>query len=129
MEDAAHNQLSRRERQIMQALYRLGKATVAEVQEALPDPPGYSAVRALLRILEEKGYVRHAQDGARYIYEPRVSRTRARRSVLKGILHDFFKGSREELLAALLDESAGDLTPEELDRLSELIKRAKKEGR
>lgn len=129
MDDTSQHQLSRRERQIMQVLYRLGKATVAEVQEALPDPPGYSAVRALLRILEEKGYIRHQQDGARYIYEPRVSRSRARRSLLKSVLHDFFKGSREELLAALLDESAGDLTPEELDRLSELIKRARKEGR
>ncbi len=128
MEDIAQP-LSRRERQIMQALYRLGKGTVAEVLEALPDPPSYSAVRALLRILEEKGYLRHSQDGARYVYEPRVPKTKARRSALTNILHNFFKGSREELLAALLDESAGDLAPDELDRLAVLIDRARKEGR
>ncbi len=128
MEDIAQP-LSRRERQIMQALYRLGKGTVAEVLEALPDPPSYSAVRALLRILEEKGYLRHSQDGARYVYEPRIAKTKARRSALSSILQNFFKGSREELLAALLDESAGDLAPDELDRLAELIDRARKEGR
>ncbi len=128
MEDIAQP-LSRRERQIMQALYRLGKGTVAEVLEAIPDPPSYSAVRALLRILEEKEFVRHSQDGARYVYEPRVPKTKARRSALSNILHNFFKGSREELLAALLDESTEDLSPEELDRLAGLIERARKEGR
>jgi predicted transcriptional regulator len=128
-EDTSQARLSRRERQIMQVLYRRGRATAAEVLESMPDPPGYSAVRALLRILEEKGFIKHKQDGARYVYEPCVPREKARHPALRALLNDLFEGSREKLLAALLDERAGDLTPEELDKLSKLIERARGEGR
>ncbi len=113
----------------MQVLYRQGKATAAEVLEGLPDPPSYSAIRTLLRILETKGFIRHTQDGARYVYQPSVAREKAGSSALRTLLNDLFEGSREKLLAALLDERAGDLTPEELDKLSGLIDRARGEGR
>lgn len=129
MDDTSQARFSRRERQIMQVLYRRGKATAAEVLEGMPDPPSYSAVRTLLRILEEKGFIKHTQDGARYVYQPRVPREKARHSALSTLLNDLFEGSREKLLAALLDKRAGDLTPEELDRLSTLIQRARGEGR
>jgi predicted transcriptional regulator len=129
MDDTSQARLSRRERQIMQVLYRHGKATAAEVLEGLPDPPSYSAVRALLRILEEKGFIKHGQDGARYVYQPRVPREKARHSALSTLLNDLFEGSREKLLAALLDKRAGHLTPEELEKLSALIDRARGEGR
>lgn len=121
--------LSRRERQIMEVLYREGRATASEVLERLPDPPGYSAVRALLRILEEKGQVRHAADGNRYVYEPRLSRDRAGRPALAGVLETFFDGSAEKAVAALLDLSRHELTDADLDRLSELIEQARLEGR
>jgi predicted transcriptional regulator len=129
MPDLLPDRLSRRERQIMELLYRLGRASATEVREALPDPPSYSAVRALLRILEDKGYLSHRQDGSRYIYAPSVPRQKAQRSALRGVLHNFFEGSREKLLAALLDGSAGRLSAEELDSFSDLIERARKEGR
>lgn len=122
-------ELSRRERQIVEALYRLGQGTVSEVRGAIADPPSYSAVRTLLGILERKGHIRHKQDGARYVYEPCVSRDKARRSALRRIVHNFFEGSRAQLVSALLDGGAGKLTPEELDSFSELIERARKEGR
>ena len=121
--------LSRRERQIMEALYREGRATASEVLERLPDPPGYSAVRALLRILENKGHVRHAADGNRYVYEPRLPRERAGRPALAGVLETFFDGSAEKAVAALLDLSRHDLTNADLDRLSALIEQARLEGR
>ena len=121
--------LSRRERQILEVLYRMGRASVGAVREALPDPPSYSAVRALLRILEEKGHVRHVQDGPRYIYLPSIPRDRARRSAMKQLLNTFFEGSAEQAVAALLDMSASELSNEELARLSELIEQARKEGR
>jgi BlaI family penicillinase repressor len=121
--------LSRRERQIMELLYRLGPASAAEVRAALPDPPSYSAVRALLRILEDKTRVFHRQDGARYVYVPSVPRQKAQRSALRSVMHNFFEGSREKLLAALLDGSAGKLSPEELESFSDLVERARKEGR
>jgi predicted transcriptional regulator len=121
--------LSRRERQIMDILYRLGQATAAEVRESLPDPPSYSAVRAHLRILEEKGHVRHEADGPRYVFAPTVPRETARRSALRGLLRNFFEGSREEMVATLLDVSAKDLSDEELERLAILIEQARKEGR
>ena len=121
--------LSRRERQIMDILYRDGRATAAEVQEKLPDPPSYSAVRAMLRVLEEKGHIRHKQAGARYIFVPIVPRDSARKSALRHLLKTFFSGSREEMVAALLDDGATRLPKEELDRLAELIEQAKKEGR
>ena len=129
MDDANHNHLSRRERQIMDALYRRGKATAMEVLEELPDPPSCTAIRTLLRILEDKGHIRHTQEGARDVYAPPVSRERARRSVLDNVVRNFFDGSREKLMAALLDGGAGKLSPEEIENFSELIERAKKEGR
>lgn len=121
--------LSRRERQIMDILYKEGRATAAEVLERMPDPPSYSAVRAMLRILEEKGHVSHKQDGPRYIFVPTVGRDTARRSALRHLLQTFFDNSTEKAMAALLDESQDKLSSEELDRLSLLIAQAKKEGR
>lgn len=121
--------LSRRERQILDILYAQGRATAAEIQTALPDPPSYSAVRALLRVLEDKGHVRHQADGPRYIYMPRVSRDKARRSALKHLVETFFSGSEADAAAALLDPSASTLSREELDRIESLIVRAKKDNR
>ena len=123
------NALSRRERQIMDIIYRRGQATATEVLENLPDPPGYSAVRALLRVLEEKGHLRHTLDGQRYVYSPTVARERARRSALRGVLQTFFGGSAEEAVAALLDISQERLSDDELKRMEDLIKQARKEGR
>lgn len=119
--------LSRRERQILDILYAKGTATVADVQAALPDPPSYSAVRALLRILEEKGHARHESQGTRYVYLPVVPRERARNSALSRIVKTFFDGSAAQAAAALVD--SGSLSDEELTRLSMLIERARKEGR
>ena len=124
---AGATQLSRRERQIMDVIYRLGRATAAEVLERLPDPPSYSAVRAMLRVLEEKGHVRHEQDGQRYVYLPTVAREKARKSALAHLVKTFFDGSVERAVTALLD-SGGRLTDEEYDRLARLIKRARSEG-
>jgi len=121
-------ELSRRERQIMDFLYRQGRATAAEVQANLPDPPGYSAVRAMLRVLEQKGHARHEQDGPRYVYVPRVARDRAKRSALRHVVRTFFDGSREQLVAALLDDRSTQLSEDELDRLARLIDRARQEG-
>ncbi|MGK2960912.1 MAG: BlaI/MecI/CopY family transcriptional regulator [Gemmatimonadaceae bacterium] len=121
--------LSRRERQIMDILYRLGSATAAEVKENLPDAPGYSAVRALLRILEEKGHLKHAYDGPRYVYAPVVSRPAAQKSALKQIVKTFFDGSPSNAVAALLDMSASDLSDTELEQLARLVENAKREGR
>lgn len=125
---SAHRDLSRRERQILDILYRNGRATAAEVQAALPEPPSYSAVRALLRILEDKGHVRHEQDGPRYIYLPTVARDNAKRSALRHILQTFFDGSAEQAISALLDESSAKLSSAELDRLARLIDGARKSG-
>ncbi|HEY2798233.1 MAG TPA: BlaI/MecI/CopY family transcriptional regulator [Thermoanaerobaculia bacterium] len=121
--------LSRRERQIMDVLYRDRQATSAEVLAALPDPPSYSAVRAMLRILETKGHVRHVLDGTRYVYTPTVARERAGRPALAGVLETFFDGSTEKAVAALLELSPAGLSDEELDRLSHLIEQARLEGR
>lgn len=121
-------QLSRRERQIMDVVYRRGKATAADVREEMPDPPSYSAVRAMLRILEEKGHVRHEPDGPRYVYLPTVGRERAKRSALRHLVNTFFEGSAEQVIAALLDVSAADMSDAELSRLSALIANARKEG-
>lgn len=122
-------QLSRRERQIMDVLYREGRVTAAEVLEQLPDPPSYSAVRAMLRVLEEKGHVKHEQDGPRYIYLPTVPREKARRSALRHLVSTFFDGSTEATVAALLDLSDSKISDAELQRLSKLIEQAKQEGR
>lgn len=125
----ADRHLSRRERQIMDVLHAKNAATAAEVQAALPDPPSYSAVRALLRILEEKGHVRHRQDGARYVYLPRVSRQTASRSALERVVTTFFEGSVTQAMAALLENADTQLSDAELNKLQQLIKQAKKEGR
>ena len=128
MEDP-HRVLSRRERQIIDVVYRLGEAGVGDVRDQLPDPPSYSAVRAQMRILEEKGHLRHRQDGARYVYRPTVPRSRARRSALRRVLSHFFDGSREELVAALLDDREARPSTEELDGLAALVESARREGR
>ncbi|MBL8231698.1 MAG: BlaI/MecI/CopY family transcriptional regulator [Bryobacterales bacterium] len=120
--------LSRRERQIMDILYRQGKATAAEVHEALPDPPSYSAVRATLRILEEKGHVRHQEEGLRYVFLPSVPRDRAKKNALRHLLDTFFEGSVEQAVAALLDTNSTRLKAEELERLSKLVEKAKEKG-
>jgi len=124
-----HAHLSRRERQIMDVIYSKGRATAAEVLEAIPRPPSYSAVRAMLRLLEEKGYLRHQQDGPRYVFLPTLSRERARQSAMTQLLQTFFDNSAEQAVAALLDMSRDKLSNAELDRLSEMIKKARKEGR
>lgn len=117
--------LSRRERQIMDILFARGKATAAEVLEGLTDPPSYSAVRALLRILENKGHVRHERDGVRYVYVPIQARTWAARSALSQVVQTFFGGSVEKAVATLLSTDDTHLTDEELERLGELIEQAK----
>lgn len=121
-------QLSRRERQIMDVIYRRGRATAAEVLDDIPDPPSYSAVRAMLRLLEEKGHVRHEQDGPRYVFLPTVNRERARKSALKHVVRTFFDGSATDAVAALLDADA-KLSESDLDRLSTMIQNARQEGR
>ncbi len=126
---SSHHQLSRRERQIMDIIYRLGEATAAEVMENLPDPPSYSAVRALMRILEEKTHLRHRQEGPRYVYTPTVPLDAAKQSALKHVLSTFFEGSVSQAVAALLDLGRGDLTDAELERLARLIDLTQDEGR
>jgi BlaI family transcriptional regulator, penicillinase repressor len=118
--------LSRRERQIMDVLYKAGRGTAADVQAGMPDPPGYSAVRAMLRILEEKGHIRHEQEGTRYVFIPMVKRDRAKRSALQHVVDTFFEGSASQVMAALLDTSAKELDDEELTRLRQLIDSAAK---
>ncbi len=129
MTESVNDPLSRRERQIMDVVYRLGRATAAEVRDALPDPPSYSAVRASLRILEEKGHLQHEQDGPRYVFLPTVPRDTARRSALRQLVRTFFEGSTAQAVAALLDEPDSPLTDEDLDRLTQLIQQARNEGR
>ena len=120
--------LSNRERQIMDILYRDASATAAEVHEQLPDPPSYSAVRATLRILEEKGQVRHDQDGPRYIFRPAVARDKAKRTAIRHLVETFFDGSPELAVATLLDESASELTKDDFARIEKLIDEAKNKG-
>jgi predicted transcriptional regulator len=129
MADPITSRLSRRERQIMDLLYQLGEATAAEVQERLPDPPSYSAVRAMLRILEEKGHVRHTEDGPRYVFAPVVARDTARKSAVSHLLRTFFDGSVEQAMTALLDATDRKLSSAEVERLAALIEQRKKEGR
>jgi predicted transcriptional regulator len=118
--------LSRRERQILDVLFRAGRATAAEVRAGLPDPPSYSAVRALLRILEQKGHIRHEQSGPRYVFMPTVKRAAAKRFALRHLVNTFFEGSAGALLSTLFEMSARDLTDDELTRLRRLIDAAKK---
>jgi predicted transcriptional regulator len=120
--------LSRRERQIMDVLYERGRATAAEILAALPDPPSYSAVRALIKVLEDKGHVKHQEDGPRYVFTPSVPRSKARRNAVKHLLQTFFDDSAGEAVASLLGASAGKLKPEELDKIEELIARARKDS-
>ncbi len=128
MADRPAEQLSRRERQIMDVVYRRGQATATEVLAELPDPPGKTAVRTLLRILEEKGHLRHRQEGLAYVYLPSRPRDQAGRSALRRVLQTFFEGSLEKAVAAHLGDSAADLAPDELRRLAELIRQARKKG-
>ena len=118
---------SRRERQIMDILYQRGKLSAAAVREAMPDAPSYSAVRAMLRVLEEKGHVKHQAEGLKYVYIPTVARDKAKRSAVKHLVETFFSDSPAQAVAALLDVSATRLTREDLDRMSEMIERAKNE--
>ena len=126
MKKNPHLNLSRRERQIMDVLYRRGRATAAEVRQELPEAPGYSAVRAMLRVLEEKGHLRHEEESQRYVFIPTASRAQATRSAVSHLVETFFAGSTERAVAALID---GKLSEAELDRLASLIESAKKEGR
>lgn len=121
--------LSRRERQIMDLLYQRGRASAAEVQGGIPDPPSYSAVRAMLRTLEEKGHVTHVEDGRAYIYSPTVNRDQARQSALRHMLSTFFAGSTEQAVAALLDLSGPKLSDSELERVARMVDDARREGR
>jgi len=120
---------SRREREIMNALYKLGKATAAQIQAEIADPPTYTAIRTHLTILEKKGHVRHGMDGPRYLYEPRVAREKMAQKAVKSMLSTFFGNSVEEVVAALLNQDDLKLSRAELDRLSRLIEKAKEEGR
>jgi BlaI family penicillinase repressor len=121
--------LSRRERQIMDILYQRGKSAASEVREAMPDAPSYSAVRAMLRVLEEKGHVKHRSEGLRYVYLPTVTHDKAKRSAVKHLLDTFFNDAPEDVVAALLDVSSTRMTREELDRMAEMIEKAKQEGK
>jgi len=125
----SHTRLGSRERQIMEVVYRLGRATVAEVLAQLEDPPSYSAVRAMLRILEDKGHLKHTQDGPRYLYLPVVSGERARRSILQDVVKRLFDNSTEKAVAALLESSSDRMSDAELERLRRLIDSARRQGR
>ena len=129
MKPKLHTQLGSRERQIMEVVYTLGRATVADVRAALEDPPSYSTVRAMLRILEEKGHLRHRQDGPRYVYLPVISSERARRSILKDVVKRLFNNSTENAVAALLESSSASMSDDELARLERLISSARRQGR
>lgn len=126
---SAMGELSRRERQIMEILFQRGKASAAEVRESMADAPSYSAVRAMLRILEDKGHVKHQAEGLKYVYVPSVARDKANRSAMKHLMETFFNDSPERVVAALLDVSSTRLTEEELDRMAQLIEAARKEGK
>ena len=119
----------RRERQIMDVIYRLGKASVADVRAALPDPPTYSAVRGMLRLLEDKGYVQHQQDGLKYVYMPTLAPAKARASALRHLVTTFFGGSAEDAAAALLELPDSKLSARDRQRLASMIKKAQQEGR
>lgn len=129
MTSPGHEGLGRRERQIMDVVYRLRRAAVGDVMRQLPDPPTYSAVRAMLRYLERKGHLRHSRDGARYVYEPTVPHTEAQRSALRHLVRTFFQGSRAGAVAALLELPGNDVTDGDLERLRDLVRRARREGR
>ncbi len=123
-----HNALTRRERQIMDILYRRGKATANDVMEELPGDPSYSTVRTQLRVLETKGHVRHEEEGLRYIYSPAVPRHAVRRSALRHLVETFFDGSTEKVVSALLGGEGTKISDAELERIAEVVAKAKKEG-
>ena len=129
MNEDIRAQLGGRERQIIETVYRLGKATVREVRDALPDPPSYSAVRAMLNLLENKGLLRHEQKGLKYVYLPVVAARQARKSALRHLVSTFFNGSPAAAAAALLEMSAEKISAEEKEHLTAIIKRAEMEGR
>ena len=129
MKPESHTRLGSRERQIMEVVYRLGQATVAEVLAQIDDPPSYSAVRAMLRILEDKGHLKHVQDGPRYLYLPVVSGDRARRSILQDVVKRLFDNSTEKAVAALLESSSTRMSDAELERLQRLIDSSRRKGR
>jgi predicted transcriptional regulator len=128
-QNTSHTVLTRRERQIMDALYRLGKATAGEILAALPGAPSYSTVRTQLRTLETKGHVRHDEHGLRYVYMPTVPRHSARKSALKHLVDTFFDGSNAKVVAALLGGDGSRLSDEDLDRISALVDNARRESR
>ena len=124
----AHSTLSRRERQIMDVLYRRGRATAAEVMQDLTGDPHSSTVRTQLRVLEDKGHVRHEEEGLRYVYMPSVPRHAARKSALRHLVETFFDGSTEKAVAALLGREGSRLSDDELDRIADLIAKTRKDG-
>ena len=121
--------LSRRERQIMDIVYEMKEVSALQVLERLPEPPSYSAVRALLRVLEQKGHLAHRQDGPRYVYTPRLPKDKARKTALSHLVRTFFDGSTENVVATLLDISEENLSEDDYRRLTELIEKARTEGR
>jgi BlaI family transcriptional regulator, penicillinase repressor len=123
-----HSALTRRERQIMDVLFRRGRATAADVMDELPGEPSYSTVRTQLRVLEDKGHVRHEEEGLRYVYMPAMARQAARKSALRHLVDTFFDGSAENVVAALLGGEGARLSDEELQRISDLVSKARKEG-
>jgi len=129
MAKVSHVNLTRRERQIMDILYRLGRATAGEVMTDLPGEPSYSTVRAQLRVLEDKGHVEHEEVGLRYVYTPTLPRHEVRQSALRHMVDTFFEGSTQKVVAALLGSEGGRISPEELDRIAELIDKARKAGK
>jgi BlaI family penicillinase repressor len=129
MRQPVHAALSRRERQIMDILYRLGTATAAQIMRALPGDPAYSTVRTQLRVLESKGHVRHEEEGLRYVYSPALPRRTASKSALRHLVDTFFDGSVEKVVAALLGADGGRIPASELDRIAALVEQARKEGR
>lgn len=129
MATTPHHSLTRRERQIMDILYRRGRATAAEVMEEMPGDPTYSTVRTQLRVLEEKGHVHHEEQGLRYVYEPAVPRRSARRSALKHLVETFFDGSVEQTVAALLGSDAAALSDDDLARIEALVAKARSQGK
>jgi predicted transcriptional regulator len=126
---SALGRFSRREREILDILYQRGKASATEVRDAMEDAPSNSAVRTLLRVLEEKGHVRRRAEGLKYVYVPAVAKEKAKRTAVKHLLETYFDGSSEQIVAALLDVSSTGLTREELDRMTEMIEKAKREGK
>jgi len=123
------NDLSRRERQIMETLYRLGKASAIEIRDAMPSPPTYTAVRTHLALLQDKGHIRHERKGAKHIYEPVVPHEEMAKNVISGVVENFFGGSVERVVATLIEPGSAPLSDDQLDRLGKLIERAREQGR